>query len=677
MKYSQEQLAILEDALRNMYEDNMDFLKIYDNGLYNDIYSLTDKIDNNEYEVRYELEFINNSFNVFDKQKGIYLYEESLIEYNNKVLNEIDYSFKSTIANISNKHYDLDHVENLRLFNNDIQSNAYAQIVSDINEFKIEFGNPKKNSHSKMTYVPGFVFFGTLLGSHLSPLQQKLKLESCLVVEPDIELFRLSLFVTEYKILVQNAKLFFSIGSTDTQMLTKMQKYILFGSTESYLYKYYSTSYHDKQLFSNFTLALSSSNPFDFNHYRQLFYAKESINRIKKYPVLIVNKLSSEIIERPVLILSPGPSLRNNIKWVQKNNNKFITIAFGASIKILHEFGIKPDIITSVDSSTLILKQLPPECKSTYENALALLGTDSHKDVFKLFKKENIFVGESNFKLLINGIKESASITVGDNTLHIMLSMGFKKIYLLGTDLAIDVNDGVAYDKTHFKNSKEKHQLHHLRKNIKKISDDIDLTKNYIKMESNFKNKTLYSDQLFIKILGSYDSIISTHQSTYSFEIFNLSEGAYIPRTTPLRTSKINLQAIKKSNTEAQLREFFLKKSQKDFIEEKIELAKEVKFLNELMLYIKDIKKVRVLNKDEFYDFRRKYTSKITEHKSYSLLTTTFLLTHIKIIDNYINFVLNDDSFNCSELMLLNIKSLWCKEVESKIKEYKKTIKKL
>jgi len=133
---------------------------------------------------------------------------------------------------------------------------------------------------------------------------------------------------------------------------------------------------------------------------------------------------------------------------------------------------------------------------------------------------------------------------------------------------------------------------------------------------------------------------------------------------------------IDKKKNENYLREFFLKKSQKGFIEEKLEFHKELNFLKELLLLIKDFKKMKIRNKDNFYLIRRQYTSKIREHKSYSYLTTSFLLTHINILDNYINFVLNDDSFSCDELKLLNIKAFWCKEVESKIKEYKKTIKK-
>jgi len=144
MEYTQEQLKVLEDALLNMYEDNMSFLKIYDYGLYTDIATLSDEINNDKYEIRYDLEFINNSFNILDKQKNQYLYEESIVDYNSKVLKELDFSFKSTIANTANKHYDFDCVDNLRLFNNDIQSEAYSKVINDINVFKKELGSPKK-----------------------------------------------------------------------------------------------------------------------------------------------------------------------------------------------------------------------------------------------------------------------------------------------------------------------------------------------------------------------------------------------------------------------------------------------------------------------------------------------------------------------------------------------------
>ena len=430
-------------------------------------------------------------------------------------------------------------------------------------------------------------------------------------------------------------------------------------------------------MFNNFTLALENANPFSFDYNRQLYYIKKSVQRINQFPVLVDNNHISEVQELPILILSPGPSLRRNAKWLQQNQNKFITIAFGATVKILHELDVVPDIITSVDSSTLIRRQFPKECKKTYKNSIALLGTDTLKDIFTLFKKEQIFVFEPNLKVTIDGIKESSALTVGDNTMHLLLSMGFKEIYMLGTDLAIDIEDEVAYDKTHFKSAKEKHNLHHFKKNIKKIFDDIDVTSNYVQVESNFGNKTVYSEQLFLRILEGYTSIINMHKGKYTFEIFNLSGGAFIPNTKPLQPEKIKLPNIKKRKEKIFLQKFFLKKSQKFFSDkDKVAIQIEIDFLNELAFFIKDVKNISIKDTHEFYKLRKKYVSKIIEHSGYSLVTLSVLLSHVKTIDNYINYILNDESIIYNKNKIQSIKMEWCKQILNKLKEYKKIIKK-
>jgi len=676
MEYTQDQIQTLQNAMHSMYEDNLEFFKIYNKKTYDKIIDLDEKINLGQYDTRYELEFIDNSFNIYDCIKKEFLYEKNLDEYTIDILKELDYSNKGSLSNLINNIYTEDNVAELRMFNNDIQTKSYKQLIRDIRNFKELLHNPKINRDTNMKYIPSFVFFGTLLGKHLYPINQKFKSKSYLIVEPNIEIFRLSLFITEYKLLSQESKIFFSIGQSDYEMVKEIGPFLLYDSLENYIYKYYSTSYHDKQIFNNFTLALQNTSPFAFDYYRQMHYVKESISRINKYPVLVENKKISDIQDLPILVLSPGPSLRKNFKWLKKNKDKFITIAFGATVKALHEAGIIPDIITSVDASTLIMKQFPPECKKTYQNSIALLSTDSHEDMFSLFKEENIFIFEANFKLKEKGLKESPALTVGDNSLHILLSMGFKNIFMLGVDLFVDIDSGTSYDKSHV-NSKTKYNVHYLKKNIKKISEEIDVADNYIKINSNLGNKILYANQFFLKIIESYSVIAQSHKMNYDFNVFNLSDGARIPNIQPLNPRDIELPDIKEKKTKKLLNKFFQIKSKNKFSKsEKNKMKIEIEFINELIAYVKYIKKMPLTEDKEFYDLRKEYAIKIVKYKSYSSLTRSLLSTHIKVIDNYINFVFNDENFTYSKNELSKLKTQWCKQMNLILEKYKKILKK-
>ena len=676
MQYSKEQMTILQNAMTSMYEDNMKFLEIYNKDVFEKVTELTNKIEIKNYQSRYELEFVNNSFNILDTENQKYIYENSLEEYTKIAVEETDFSTKGSISNLMNSIYSTDNQEELRLLNNDIQTESFQHIMKDVNKFRKLLDYPSIAETKEMKYVPSFIFFGSLLGSHFLPLKEKFSPKSCLIIEPDLELFRLSLFVTEYKILTKKNRLFFSVSDTNTQMIKKMEQFILYNSFENYTYKYYSTSYHDKNLFNNFALALQNSTPFAYDHYRQINYAKESIRSINKFPVLLEKEVESKIQDLPILVLSPGPSLRENFKWLKANQDKFITISFGATVKALCEAGIKPDIITSVDASTLILRQFPKECKKVYEDSLCLLAADSHRDLFKFFKKENTIVFEPNFKIVKEGLKESPSLTVGDNCMHILLTMGFKKIYLLGTDLSIDADAGSSYDKTHLM-SGQKRNLHYLNKNIKKISEEVDVSSNYVSVESNFGDKTLYADQLFLKILESYKAIIEAHKEKYDFYVYNLSNGSKIENTISLQAKNINLPKIKKEKKINKLKKFFLDKSRMNVTQDEEQyILYEIDFLTNLLEDIKIIENMNFENYDQFYSLRKKYAQRIVKHKSYSSLTQSLLSNYIKIIDSFINFVFNDNEKMYSVEVLHLVKMQWCVQVSELIKEYRKVLKK-
>jgi len=475
--------------------------------------------------------------------------------------------------------------------------------------------------------------------------------------------------------MYQNSRIFFSIGQSDYEMVKELEPFILYDSFDNYLYKYYSTSYHDKQLFNNFTVALQNSTPFAFDHYRQIHYAKKSISRINKYPVLVENKKTSDIQDLPILILSPGPSLRKNFKWLKKNKNKFITVAFGATVKALNDAGVIPDIITSVDASTLMMKQFPLKCKKTYEKSIALVSSDSHEELFQKFKKKNIFIFEANFKLKENGLRESPALTVGDNAMHVLLSMGFKKIFMLGTDLFVDVDTGVSYDKSHTSSSKS--NVHYLKKNIKKISEDIDVSNNYIKVKSNFGDSTLYTNQFFYKIIESYNVIVQAHKKLHDFEVYNLSDGAKINGIHSLRIQDVQLHDIEKKKKKSLLKEFFRSKSEHQFsLKEQSHMQDEIKFINELLLYVEEVNSQKITRSEEFYDLRKEHALRVVKHKSYSSLTKSMISTYIKIIDRYINFIFNDAEASYTEKKLNSIKKEWCYQVFSLLTTYEKILKK-
>lgn len=675
MNYSKKQIDDLHKALYNTFEDNINFLKVVNIDLYNKVSDLSNKIENENYQTNFDIEFRNNSFDIYDTKNKKFIYNKTLEEYSQEALNTVDFSMQGTFNDLPNLLYNVKNPNINRLFNDDINTYTIFKINHDVYKYRKIFDYFKIENKKQLKEIPTFVFFGTLLGNHLIQIDKKIKAKSYLIVEPNLEIFRLSLFVTEYKLLAQFSNVFFCIDQDDMSTISSYERFIDFNYLDNYIFKYYSTSLHDIKLFHQFTLALQNRSSTSYDHYRQLNYIENSVKNINKYKLLNSNHKNSSLSNKPVLILSPGPSLRENFEWLIKNRKKFILVAFGATIRALCEVNIKPDVIVSVDASTLIINQFPAKYKNIYKDAIVFLTTDCHPKVFKLFKKKNTFVFETNFKLSSNGIEEAPSTSVGDNTLHILLSLGFTDIYMLGTDLSFDIQTGSGYDKTHIQ-AKTKHNIDQYKKNIKKITNEVDLKSKYIATKANFRDDEVYSDNFFLHIIKNYQVIINHHKINKEFNIYNLSDGAYIPGTIPLKIEDVKISTVIK-NKKPTLKNIINTKSSFKFSNNDLKkFNTEINFLNELIEDIKSLKETEKLNFDEFYIFTRDFSKKILNQPSYSQLLLTLTFGYMKTINNYINYYFNDIELKKTEI-IIETKNLWCKQITDILEQYMNILKRV
>ena len=331
-----------------------------------------------------------------------------------------------------------------------------------------------------------------------------------MIVEEDLEIFRLSLFTTEYKQLAKNTKsLTFCIAENNIDMIKKYTHFMRFASLYNYIFKFYSTSKHSIDLLHAFPPAISTISPFAYDYNRMIEYFVLTTKRIKQYPHILTTKSNHSLSYKPIIILGPGPSLRNNIDFIIKNRKKFIIVAFSATLKILDEFNIKPDIITLVDASNIMIEHFNVS-KKMYKNVIKIFASDMYPNLIKKVGKKNLFIMESIFKITQRGFIEAPAATVGETTLHLLLSMGFKEIYLLGTDLSINIKTGSSYDKTH-KDSQKTISRNILDTNIKEITLDPKPIADYIKVKGNFQ-KEVYTTNFFATIIGNYEKIIQKYK---------------------------------------------------------------------------------------------------------------------------------------------------------------------
>jgi len=667
---SKIKLDSLSIIMRDLYEENLCVFKYKDKVLYKNIFELSSKIDSGEYKTQYEIKFHNNSLNIYDKINNIFLYDESIENYNKKVVEQYgNFTTENIINDFNNILYDRNYFSYKNLFDD---SGGFlfsvVKLHNDIYQYRKILDFPVVNKIKKLKNIPNFIFFGTLLGQHIVKVSQKVKAKNYLIIEPNLELFRLSMFTTEYKILFKNSIALFSVGENRIDSIKKMEYFITYNYLDDYIFKYYSTSYHRDNLISDFLLALQNSAHTLYDHYRQLEYIKQTTNRINKYKLLQNNEKSNSFFSKPVIILGPGPSLRKNIQFVEKNINKFILVAFSATLHILQEYNIVPDITVLVDSYDVMERQFPnnKQYLLKLKERISILATDVDKNIFKFFKKDNIFLFESIFTFSSNPIPRTTAFTVGDSTLNILLSLGFNNIYMLGTDLSIDKKTGSGYDKTHIASkvtSNTKIQ------NIKRIENK-DIFHKDIKVKANLDlNGYVYTTDFFFRILKSYSQIINFH-SDKEFKLYNLNNGAYVDGAIPKRISDVKLDkdiVKKRLKIKTLLNACSSCKLDNEL---KIKISTELRFLNNIIDNLKIFNKKTIIDYEQFYNFINTIVTQINITNLMFASTKRIIISYINININYITYYYNSKDIKEDKKQLNKIKYLFYKQLGKLTSDY-------
>lgn len=151
----------IEIKIVNNFEKNMKYFEQYHPQVYSILASLDSAIEQNLYQSKYDLIFNNNYFDVKELRTGKYIYSDN-----------------------SNKH------------------------AFDISEnFKDKIDN--------------FVFFGVGLGIHLERIIKNTQSKRYLIIEDDLELFKLSTFVTPYFKFAETLELSFSVFEDEDAFFKK------------------------------------------------------------------------------------------------------------------------------------------------------------------------------------------------------------------------------------------------------------------------------------------------------------------------------------------------------------------------------------------------------------------------------------------------------------------------
>ena len=661
---------IQRDAIK-LFNKNLKFLKEKHPVVYEKVNLLSDMINDGTYKEKLFLEYIDGYFNIYDKNSKKYIYQLNYLEYSKKIRKNLNYNHDNGFNTLNEYAYSMD-------FDSEVSDDilhirdALAPFTSYINKNMPIYKNLKV-----FNYISKFIAIGTLLGYHLNDIKKFYKPTSLMIIEPHIEIFRLSLFTTDYKKLSKGTKLYFSIMEDNIDFHKTFSKFYEIDFMENYFLKFHITNPSYEYILQNISGNLQYTSPFNFDHLRIVDALQKTTTLIKqKYKFLNLKQFKNNSFSNiPVLLLGAGPSLQFNKDWLIENHKKFLIVAVASAIPRLVHHNIKPDIVVSLDSSKKILDQFKYAPNQFLDKIPLLLSSMSHPEVIKNTNYDTTYIYEIISNVKFTSETSLTATNVGEIAYALMLLMNAKQIYLLGIDAALNNKTGESHDSITNIGNKPPFLLDE----SDKLKSNINLL-DVVETQGNFQD-TVKTTRLFYNSVLAMDMINKKYKKNYQL-VYNLSDGAYFKNTTPLRINNFstkNLPIIDKDKLNKKLLNILNTNSTNRLsILEKQYLNAQLTYIDSIIKGIKEFKKIKEFKNLNEYKQLKSYVYKTLVEFDFDEENKTYLnkvfLVFLSITEPYIYYFFNDTKLKNKKKHLKAIHKIWCTEVIKVLKKYKKAL---
>ncbi len=525
---SQELEQFLSDFLYSRFKTNLDTFKKY----FPDIASLF-----NNYQLKKPVEFFCTENGIPNAKIG----SDKTLVY--PAEDPIDYCKKQITEYLSTNVLKQSYYQNVYDPFGQIHykyNNKIAQIMS----YEQREGIKLKDLSS----VPICVMVGVGLGYQLAELYERINILNFILVEPDLDLFYLSLHTFDWVNLLNfiaenNYGLNLILGKDSNSFELDFKRYFVghgkFLSGTEMIIVHINNPENlalAKKIRENYNYIHSCLGFFD-DH---LFATSQTIHSLcnrKKF--VIKGSLEKKYEEYPVFVIGSGPSLDKDIPFLKKYQDKAIIIACGSAIDVLYHVGIKPDFYANTERIPQIEQALSiiPD-KSFFNDIILLCGDVCHPYTIDYFKHTAIFAkpDEPTFPYLFDYFDELRNIQeiqftnplVGNMGVSGAVHLGFKKLFLFG----IDNGKKIGTESIHSQHT----TLYKKRGNLE--DDPIYVTDKTV--EGNFGGKclTAYYFEVSNKYIG--ETLVNNQLiNTDGVTCYNCSDGAKIENTIPTHSDNI------------------------------------------------------------------------------------------------------------------------------------------
>lgn len=303
---------------------------------------------------------------------------------------------------------------------------------------------------------PSVVFLGCGLGYHIEALVEKATIINAIVVEREPEKFAVSLFTVDWEKICSRFQkkghtLQFAIGSgQDPQSLRNLLSSNL--SKNIPFHPFFTTYYNHLadielartaiEVSKDIAVMASHWSNYD-NELRRLLYTLHNVKDGARY----LRNIRQPEHDRPLVIVGSGPSLDDRIAGLKAASDQVVIVSAGTGLRPLLAAGIRPDFHVELDPDYLVYRFLTDLDEEALKEIRLLAVHEVNPLVSTLFKDTYYFFKTDHNLSAVLGASDDAfsycNPTCTNSALSIAFSLGFRNIYLFGTDYGFrdSVND--------------------------------------------------------------------------------------------------------------------------------------------------------------------------------------------------------------------------------------------
>lgn len=650
----------IEQNVLATFKKNLIYLQTHHKAIYEKIFLLNTLIEESAYIEKYALEYKEEGcFDILELSSQKYLYNENSIESAQRVINV--YDLKKTGAVFKAQKYCYATDEQAEFIDKSELSfhNALWATIKIINYTK-KYAHD--NMHMKCSNK--IIFLGIGLGLYIEGIVEKLNPKVIFIKETNLEVFRLSLFVTDYEKAFKGRIVYFSLTDDKLQERETFLEFLNTGNNYNLNIKHIPFTLNYQNELQRLQSHVLSQSYINYGYSAILLRYIDSPKYIaQNYSFLNImtryyGKEGNIFCEKPVLLVFSGPSTLKNIEWLTANRDRFIIVSALSTCRLLNTHGLKPNIVVHVDpglkTTAMLFEGLEPQ--SYFKDVLAIFASNIDQQTVSQFKKDNIFFIEQGTEYK-KGFGYFSAPSVGEYTLGIMLIFGIAKMYLLGIDLALDPETMQTHGGYHPDQATGKI-------NTQNSSLDPITSATYVKGNFIENIPTLETYQLSIEQASLFTKRLKHKEQ----QIYNLSNGAYLENCEPLHIEKYQWDGFKKLNyidVQAEIMNFFNSISEASFNkEDRVQIHYQVNEAKKLMKIIKVFQKKKYATSEAYLKALGKLSWELSdmENKKDSNLAEVYY-QYFQIILSYIFDLFNTQELESQNKHIAQINALLVKQL--------------